>query len=779
MTYADVAFPGLATALDTDATLDLLRAHFRRARADVALRSVDVVDVRYEPGRRCDLLYRVRGDDPLTGKGTRQLLAARLVRADDRPAEPPRALVERYRAAAPALIPMPWAFLDQLRLELHAHPVDAHMPSLFDALSADHMARRFERLWAARKLRVRSVQLESLGYTPAARAAFAYEVLAESRKTREPELRRLIGKMHAKKPAARLFSGAWALWSAARGRIEFAPPVGFDAVTNLTFQERVEGERLGSLAKNGAFVRHVRQTAKYIARLHRLELPLATRRKPQEEAGVVHRWSAVLTTIRPDLAPRIAALRDRLAAELERRVELKAPVHGDFHHTNVLVAGDRVTIIDLDEMAFGDPLLDVGRFMASMRIPSLRAFGTLDGLEGAREAFLREYLLNNAEDERRARLFEAATLFTAAASAFRIQRASWSDEVELLVDEAERVFTTACAGLSQPVPAAPVQPPPAFTPTADPPPSLRDRMYMRAMLAPELEQACGVELGTVVDVEPSDGGERVEYGIEGWRGEERWKGRIVGTIATNGGAGMLQRVGLLRAALRDVPHAPLLPQPVGYIRSLPLVVFEAVRGKSLLALLGTAEGKAAAGRFGRALGALHRTPLDTERARPLSRELAALADQIDELRTAQPSLAGWAAELHAEIVRRCEHGDEPIAPSIRPLLPQHVLIRNDAVAFDRIDDVVLADPRFDLGDVLARITVAASRRRRPAEAEAFVASVRDGYDDVNAVRGVDTGLQAAIESAALIRYACSQAARDPELHVAEALIRRASLLLGC
>jgi hypothetical protein len=776
MKLADGAFPALDVALDAEATLDLLRNHYRRT-ADVSLRSVDVVDVRYEPGRRCELLYRLKGDDPLTGKGTRQLLAGRLVRVDEEPSHPPPALLDRYYAAAPTLIPVPWAFLDHVRLELNAHPVDAQLPWLFDALSSDHMAHRFERLWAARKLRVRSVALESLGYTPAARAAFAYEVLAESRSTREPELRRLIGKMHAKKPAARLFAGSWALWSAARGRVEFAPPVGFDAATNLTFQERVDGVRLGSLAKEGAFVRHVRRTAKYIARLHRLELPLATRRKPQEEAGVLQRWSTVLASIRPDLAPRLERLRADLAAELERRVELKSAVHGDFHHTNVLVAGDRVTIIDLDEMAFGDPLLDVGRFMASMRIPSLRAFGRIDALEPAREAFLKEYMLHNPEDERRARLFEAASLFTAAASAFRIQRPTWAEEVELLVDEAERVFTIAGGRASRQVSASP-QELPAFTPTADPRSWVTDRFYMRAILAPEVERAYGVELGEVLQVTPSDDRERVEYTVSGWRDEERWKARLTASISQSGGAGALQRITAMREALAPIADAPVLPRPVGYVRSLSLVIFETARGRSLTSLFGRADAEELGVRLGRAMAAVHGTSPEIDRSRPLAREIDAVASMIGSGDEAGGSLTIWSRELHQEIVRRLASVREVQAPAVRPLQPQRILVAEKQIVFDHIEDVVLADPRYDLGELIARMLTAGMRQRATVAADSIVRSLRAAYDDAVGEQA-DANAGTVLESLALIRQAWAGLARGGPAADAEAVIRRASLMLGC
>ncbi|HUF68842.1 MAG TPA: phosphotransferase [Longimicrobiales bacterium] len=770
--FEDPMFPTLAAALDTDAVLEQLVRELPELRDELEPVALSASDVRYEPGRRCELLFRLKARVGRTGRTATQLLAATIVPEGKTPAAVPQALLERYARHEDRLLRTPTVYLDSMRMAVRAFPLDPELPWLFDALQADVAALWLDRTWRERKARVRRVRPELLGYTPGARAALSMEVHAEARSTREPELRHLIAKMHAKKDAARLFAGSWAVWRAARGRVSLAPPVGFSSALNLSLQERVAGERLGGLAGETAFRRRMRETARAIATLHAIEIPLPTRRKPGEEAGVVLRWSAVLAAIRPDLAHRIEALRDQLVGALETRVELKGPVHGDFHHTNVLVDGDRITIIDLDEMALGDPALDVGRFMASTRIPSLRTFGTTDGLEESREEFLEEYMRRNPEDQRRVRLFEAASLFTSAASAFRIQRAGWYDEVELLLADAERVASLAGAGAR--AAASPVEVA-AYKPTADPSAWLADRLYMRAALASEIDRTYGAHLTSCRVVSTSGDGDRFEYDLAGWVDDAKWKLRVEAHRTEAGGAGLLQRLERLHDALRDVPGAPGLPRPIGFIRALSAMVFEAApRGTTLAALLGTPDGLRAAGVLGTALATLHGSHVELPRARTLEWELKRIRRRIEQARRVDVRLAHRAEALHTEVERRSGETPGRVGPVLRVIHPQHVLWQGSRVAFDRVEDVILSHPLIDAGDFLARVELTGLRQNRRAAAGEAAAAFRSEY---HAAGGLDLDRCAPVEAATLIRLACSQLVRASGAEAAGQLLDRAEEVL--
>lgn len=752
---ADPSVPGLQTALDVDAVLELLRKALPEVGDGLGLEKNTIVDVRYRPGGPCWILYRLKVRD---GKrSSRQLLSGRLLGESERPETLPRELLARYRDRGDTVFDTPVVYLPEVPMQLFAFPLDSSLPGLFDATDASALKRHLNRMWSRRGVRVRRVTPRPLGYTPHARAAFLYEILGECRDSGLPELRRLIGKMHAKKQTARLFADAWAVWRAAEGRIGLAPPVGYIPSAGLTLQEKVAGQRLGGLVDTPGFDKWVKQTARALATLHGLTMPLSSRRKPAEEARGVHRWAGVLMAIRPDMARRVERLRDKLASELEVRARLSGPIHADFHHTNVLVDGENVTIIDLDEVAFGDPMVDVGRFLASLRVPARRAFGDIAALNGAGATFLEAYLNAAGGDEKRAHLFEAASLLIAAGSSFRIQRPSWEEEVSLLVEESERVLHLAGNGTA-PRPPAPV--PQQSLPPEDQRRWTRDGVYMQAVLGPHIRTTYGAELHRCDVRGHHDAGnsDRLRFELRGWRGADKWSRSLRGIHwPERRGRARLERLERLSEALDASPDAPVLPRPVAYVKKLSLLVCEIPDGARLSSLAGSADGPAAAERLAGALLAVHGARVELGERLRLSRRLEGLSREIESLGVTRPKVARRSASLMDKLDGRFSPDAERTTPILRIVHPHHVLVTDDAVVLERVDQLGDGHPLLDLSDLLSRLRLLGLRNGEMDEVAESANCFRDAY---GAQAPIALGELAAFETLALVRLAVKQVNRD-------------------
>jgi aminoglycoside phosphotransferase (APT) family kinase protein len=766
----DAEFPGLPAALDVDGVLDALRAALPECRDRVALLGATVVDVRYRPGGPCWILYNVKlrhGDD----RSVRQLLSGRVLRSGEAAERLPDAMLSRYAASPARALPTPVVSLPAVPMVVYGFPVDSSLPGLFDATDPEAMRSHLDVLWSDRKVRVRRVRPQVLGYTPHARAAFAYEVLSESRETRVPELRRLIGKMHAKKEPARLFADAWAVWRASRGRVNLAPPVGYLPATGITLQERVGGERLGGLIEHPNFTKWSRQTGRMLANLHQLQVPLSSRRRPEEEAQTVHRWAGVLSTVRPDLATRVDRIRDRIASEVASRARGGAPIHADFHHTNILIDGDVVTFIDLDEAAIGDPMVDVGRFLASLRIPARRMFGDIGALRDAGEEFLEAYLGKRDDDERRARLFEAAGLLIAGASAFRIQRTTWAEEVAELVGDAERVL--ALAGEVR-------------VPGATPPAPARgtdarwsgDGVFMQAILAPFARDVYGAELSRCKVARGSDPESgRVEYDLSGSRKGHPWRVRLEATRRVGSGArSALKRLGAMRQASDDMPRGLRLPRPVGYVSGLSLSLCEPPQGDLLGALVEYPEALMVAEHLAEGLSQLHTAPIQLGLApRPLDEELRRLRERLGALAAERAELwtaaVGVLAALEAASLKLAVR----FAPTLRTLRPAHVVWDGRRAGLQRVDDIAVASPLHDAADFLGRCVVAGARRGGVGRWDAVADRFRATYI---AVSRAEREHLVVFEAAALLRLACDRAAREGSTGLVRQLVETAQARLA-
>jgi len=431
----DRSLPGLGLALDPPRVLGLLTEAFDPGMPRPELIEAKAVDVRLSPGERCLVLYRVRLRRPGQRHSVRDLLHVVVGRAGTVNASPPP------RGVTAGGLPAGIIALPEAALELRPFPIDPGLPWLASAVDPEILRSRLEVVWAPRRRRVIKTQVTPLAYVPEARAALELRVLAEDSETGLPELRRLVGKIHGRRSPARLFAAHWALWRALGDSIGLAPPVGWVASLQLALQEWLIGQRLSEILGTPGASKPVRKAAYALARVHRQRLPLPTVRGPGREAAQCHRWAAVVQTISPRHAHRVGRLVDGLLAEIERRWVGNATVHGDFHPSNVLVDDGRVSLLDWEQIAFGDALTDVGRFLAALRVSSMRIAGRPDALGSLGEAFLETYAREAEVDERRLRLYEAAALVTSSASPFRLQREGWPEAVELLLDEAERAAT--------------------------------------------------------------------------------------------------------------------------------------------------------------------------------------------------------------------------------------------------------------------------------------------------------------------------------------------------
>ena len=537
---SDPFLPGLSTALDVDLVMELLQRSLKVQGQEFDFLRGKIIDVKYKPRKQALLLYQFKLRHPGSKKTYKQMFSGCVYGRDSRPStDVPDEVLKYFRGNESLLVRSPVNHEPESNIVFYTFPYDPVLPWLVEAADASATRDCLSQVWQPRKVKVRSVVVNVLGYTPQMRASFGYEVLAEHRATHMPELRRLIGKMHPFKRPEKLFANSWALWCGVRGKVGLAPPVGYSSTARLTFQESVTGVRLGGLVEARSFNRIVKTTARAIALLHSQRIPLNTTRKPRDEIRTFMRWTEVLASVRPGLRKRIERLSQRLAGELESRTEMTGPVHGDFHHTNVLVDNSRIWIIDLDEMAYGDPCVDIGRFLASLRIPSLRAFGAISGLSHAREIFLEEYLKKGPAPPRRIRLFEAASLMISAGSAFRIQRPNWEEEIGLLVGEAERVLESAKPGRASRIPREIKK---AYGL------SFEERIrwagettYMQATLDPFVQATWEARVTSCKISTPRKGGSGVwvEYQLAGQRHQKVWKARVRGLVLKKGESELL------------------------------------------------------------------------------------------------------------------------------------------------------------------------------------------------------------------------------------------------
>ena len=270
----DSTFPGLAQALDPDRMRALLTDSALGTSDGLAIETVRISQVHYRPNKRCTVLYDVKFRPADGGRSCTQLVAGELTARGGQPADVPADLIARYHALGQRPLRDPVVHVPALSLAASVFPFDTALPGLVDACNEQHMKTLFERLWHERNLRVRSLDVRCLAYTPGARAALLYEIQAVGRRTSLPEVRRVVGKLYARRDAAEIFAHNWAVWRKSRHRLRMAPPLGFFAAPSVFLQEYATGGRLSDLVGTAEFAAAVRRTARAVAALHAMPLPL-------------------------------------------------------------------------------------------------------------------------------------------------------------------------------------------------------------------------------------------------------------------------------------------------------------------------------------------------------------------------------------------------------------------------------------------------------------------------------------------------------------------------
>jgi hypothetical protein len=763
-----------------ESLFEMLTARLDECREGVRFLGGRAVDVQYAPGVGADVLWKISAHDPETGRTGRQLIYVRALGAHETMPAEPVDLVAKYRdrrtckgMARRMPLRTPWLANHDARVLVHAFPLDPAMPSLMNAAHPEAMKVALQHLWQARGARVRHVNADTLSYTPAARVALQYEILAEDSRTGLPELRRLVGKIDVRRPPSRLFAGHWAVWKEGSERVSMAPPVGYIAVSRMSLQEFVNGTRLSDIVGTGELAGRVRKAARAIASVHALTAPVIKHRGLEKEMRNVQRWGGVLSQVRPSQARRIDTLSGRLRRELSDRMRITATVHADFHLANILSDSHGVTLIDWDQAGHGDAMLDVGRFLASLRVASLRLNGKLDGLTAIGEGFLQVYLDLTGEDVYRARLFEAASLVTAAATPFRLQREGWEDYADMMIDEVERVLDLSLTG----------------TRVAGTPPDFKreiafkdraawamDRVYSQALLVLLVHDAYGSDI-EVTETTPriknvSATNIRVRWKLKGYKGEQRWKLAVEGIgFSDTGGRNILHRVEHAHAAAAEDSTCLQLPRPIGRIAPLSLAVFEPPHGKRFTSALGAEHEAASVNALAEALARFNGLEIKLSKTCETERILRSVGHRVRAFEQSGHPAAPAARELLLALTEVFDVDGERSAPTIFPLRLGSLRITDSGFAASTVHDVMMANPLLNAGSLLAELAFhALERGTPPSMAELF----RSSYQNASGESASDL---AQWEALMLLRLACVSGVRSarPDLPVSMLEIARERL----
>ena len=317
---------------------------------------------------------------------------------------------------------------------------DARMPLLSRALDLAEVEPVLRRLAGWEGAAVRAIR--AVRYKPGRRCLIEYDVAQPS-----SEVVTLVGKARARGADHRTFDLLRELRR--RGFDENAvdgicvpEPIAVVPELGLWLQCQVRGVPAmeGLAGANGLAV--ARRLAEAAHKLHVAGVPARREHTVADELRILHERLDALAAQRPDLGGvhrlgRLLAACDRLAATIPAPPPEPCGIHRDFYPDQVLVAGERLYLLDFDLYSHGDPALDIGNCIGHITEQAVRTRGDPRALADREAALEDRFVALTGEQTRPAvRAYALLTLARhVSLSAQRVDRQSFTARLLELCEE--------------------------------------------------------------------------------------------------------------------------------------------------------------------------------------------------------------------------------------------------------------------------------------------------------------------------------------------------------
>jgi len=183
----------------------------------------------------------------------------------------------------------------------------------------------------------------------------------------------IFGKTYRTDQAERAWRVLNHLWESDTGRHIFPKPLAYQPETNTIWQLGAMGMPLVEFYRDAALFSHyIHRAGSAVAALHRIQTPFADLINRDEIISRLDRAARLISRVRPSRRRQLQNIVDNLTDLSSAMGE--SPVctlHGDLHLKNLFVTNDGIVLIDFDDLCRGDPLRDVGSFIATLHYRGL------------------------------------------------------------------------------------------------------------------------------------------------------------------------------------------------------------------------------------------------------------------------------------------------------------------------------------------------------------------------------------------------------------------------
>ncbi|MDZ7291885.1 MAG: aminoglycoside phosphotransferase family protein [candidate division KSB1 bacterium] len=362
----DKCFPQLPVVTDVAVMKDLLARQLPGfAEGELQINDLTLTDFQHKPGKRCQVCYSVQVKDVVTGNEGDQIFLGIVEPNGTAEAQYAKARREAHfqpqfgRAVhwLPELSMVLWAFPNEPRLK--------RLPDLLDEKTLLELLHKHgASLSIPFELRLIGIDTQVVKYAPLHRCTLKHRLYFENAVDVI-----IFSKIYSHKTdAAALFKIQRSLWNAPvcrSGELIIPEPLFCESVMNVIFQRGINGRNLDEQLDQLDLEDTAAKIGRALAGIHQSSLEGLSPRQAEYELAECADAKAKLLELNPDYASQLAGI----VTELEKRWPAltplaPTPIHGAFRLTQVLLVGEKIALVDFDGFLLGNPISDVGSFVA-------------------------------------------------------------------------------------------------------------------------------------------------------------------------------------------------------------------------------------------------------------------------------------------------------------------------------------------------------------------------------------------------------------------------------
>ncbi len=393
---SDPVLPHLPLALNGSAMAEVFAPLLRVHRQGLAVEACTVDRIKYRPRRNIVVSYRLRVRDAQSGEAVQQLVAARFCAAGES--------LRRYAKAVPSdpatgTASPTTSHVASLDMVAAWWPNDHKLGRSATLLGADSPARQrvlaeVLAVMTGGQGELVSHNIELVQVVPEDRAIARAELTYRTGSAGQAQVQTVYVKADAKRRGATTHAVMQALrrsGAQTQGRLLTPQPILWQADCGLHWQLALAGTPLLDESPQVSLAASSRVAA-LLAEMHSSAVLTPRRAAADDWHARLRLVCETLVSVEPGWESAVRSLASSLAVGVDAVcAEKDVTLHADLHPRNILVAGDRFGLIDLDSVCRGPAVADLGDWIADALYRALLGGQSIATALVACRGFVRAY----------------------------------------------------------------------------------------------------------------------------------------------------------------------------------------------------------------------------------------------------------------------------------------------------------------------------------------------------------------------------------------------------